>query len=124
MNVVYKRIELSVENINRIIEQVLVALDQDVNVGYVFGHYCEQKYDTTYANKNDKSFCLDELYVLPSYRGKGIGKNLFKLMEDNVKSNCKCITLTTSSKNYKSILKLYIEELGMEFRNAFLVKKV
>ena len=105
-------------------EPLYVAVDNDEIVGYIFGHYYDQKVDSSYANTGDKCFCLDELYVLPSYRGNGVGSELFRLIEDEVKDKCMCITLNTSTKDYKSILRLYIEELGMEFRSAFLVKKV
>ena len=66
---------------------------------------------------------MDELYVLPEYRGKGVGKELFRKMERRIEGESSCMTLATSTKNYQAILKLYIEELGMTFANAFLYKR-
>jgi len=45
-------------------------------------------------------------------------------MEDKVRENCKYLTLATSTKNYKAVLNLYIEELGMDFHSAFLTKQI
>lgn len=44
-------------------------------------------------------------------------------MEQAVSGECDFITLATSTKNYKAILHLYVEELGMDFHSAFLIKK-
>ena len=66
---------------------------------------------------------LEDLFVLPEYRGQGIGKALYRMLEDLVNGNCEYITLSTSTKNYQSIFKLYIEELGMCFHSAFLFKE-
>lgn len=67
---------------------------------------------------------VDEIYVLPTYRNKGVGKNLFKLMEDYVKKSSNYIKLIVPTKNYKSILHFYVDELGMDFYSASLVKKI
>ena len=42
---------------------------------------------------------IDEIYVIPSYRSKGVGKELFKLMENEIKESCDYITLSTSTKD-------------------------
>lgn len=46
---------------------------------------------------------VDEIYVLPSFRNKGVGKKLFKLMENYVKESCNYIKLIVPTKNYKSM---------------------
>lgn len=103
-------------------EPLAVALDKGKIVGYSFGHFYSQKEKTSYIEIGEECFSLDELYVLPEYRSMGIGKKLFQLIENEVKSQCAYITLSTSNKNYKAILKLYVEELGMNFHSAFLIK--
>ena len=65
---------------------------------------------------------IDEIYVIPSYRSKGVGKELFKLMENEIKESCDYITLSTSTKDYKKILHFYVDELDMNFHSAFLIK--
>ena len=104
-------------------EPLAVALDGQRIVGYLFGHFYEQEKDSSCIQKDSRCFSVDELYVLPEYRGRGIGKRLFWMVEDHVVSGCEYITLSTSTKNYKSVLRLYIEELGMCFHSAFLFKK-
>ena len=103
-------------------EPLAVALEGERIVGYCFGHYYEQPRNSSYAPAGAKCFCVDELYVLPEFRGQGIGKGLFRMMEEAVRNHCDCMTLTTSTRNYQAILKLYIEELAMCFNSAFLVK--
>lgn len=103
-------------------EPLMVALDGERIVGYIFGHFYRQETGTSYIGVGEDCFSVDELYVLPDYRSHGIGKNLFRMLEEQVTSQCRYITLATSTKNYKSILKLYIEELGMQFHSAFLIK--
>ncbi|MBR6596013.1 MAG: GNAT family N-acetyltransferase [Oscillospiraceae bacterium] len=104
-------------------EPLAVALEDDRIIGYLFGHFYEQQKSSSCIPKTSRCFSVDELYVLPEYRGQGIGKRLFRMMEEQVVRSCDYITLSTSTKNYKSILKLYIEELGMCFHSAFLFKK-
>ena len=105
-------------------EPLAVALEGERIVGYLFGHYYEQPRNSSYAPAGTKCFSVDELYVLSQYRGQGIGKVLFRMMEEAVTNHCDCMTLTTSTRNYQAILKLYIEELGMCFNSAFLVKQL
>lgn len=105
-------------------EPLAVALDGTHIVGYAMGHfYCQEK-PMSYIKPGSACFSLDELYVLPEYRSRGIGKNLYRMMEDKVRENCKYLTLATSTKNYKAVLNLYIEELGMDFHSAFLTKQI
>lgn len=103
-------------------EPLAVAYDDSGIIGYIFGHFYEQERRTSYIETGSLCFSIDELYVLPEYRCMGIGKHLFGIMESQVAERCSYITLTTSTKNYNGILKLYIEELGMNFHSAFLIK--
>ena len=105
-------------------EPVFVAIDNDNIVGYIFGHYYIVENKTSYIEIGKKCFMIDEIYVLPIYRSKGIGKDLFKLMETHIKETCDYLTLSTSTKNYKSILHFYVDELDMNFHSAFLIKEM
>lgn len=67
---------------------------------------------------------VDEIYVLPSFRNKDVGKKLFKVMENYVKESCNYMKLIVSTKNYKSILHFYVDKLGMDFYSASLIKKI
>lgn len=103
-------------------EPLCVAINNNKIIGYIFGHYFIQENKTSYIELKDKCFMIDELYVLPEYRNQGIGKELFKLLENKIKENCTYITLSTSTKNYKKILHFYVDELEMNFHSAFLIK--
>ena len=103
---------------------VAVALDGEQIVGYCFGHSYIQEQHKSYMEAGKTCFSVDELYVLPQYRGTGIGRELFRMVEREAKKTCAFLTLATSTKNYKAILKLYIEELGMDFHSAFLIKNL
>lgn len=103
-------------------EPLVVALDGTDIIGYAFGHFYKQENKTSYIETGSRCFSVDELYVLPQYRSQGIGKKLFKILENQIQGECSYLTLATSTKNYKAILKLYVEELGMNFHSAFLIK--
>ena len=114
-----------VENTPEDIEEPLcVAVENDKIIGYIFGHYYTVEKKTSYIDIGCKCFSVDELYVLPEYRNHGIGKELFKQLENEVKGSCAYITLSTSTKNYKKILHFYVEELDMNFHSAFLIKSM
>ena len=104
-------------------EPCYIALDGDQIVGYIFGHVYETEKKTSYIPIGAKCFEISEVYVLPTYRSKGIGKRLFELIEEEAKNDASYITLATSTKDYKRILKFYVEDLDMTFHSAFLLKK-
>ena len=99
-----------------------VAVENDKIIGYIFGHYYKLENKTSYIEVGSNCFMIDEIYVIPSYRSKGVGKKLFKLMENEIKESCDYITLSTSTKDYKKILHFYVDELDMNFHSAFLIK--
>lgn len=94
-------------------------------IAYLFGNTETAAHSTSVMPQGTVYFEVDELYVRPEYRSSGIGRQLFRLMEDTVRNErCEFILLSTSSKNYKSILHFYIDELGMDFWSARLFKKI
>lgn len=105
-------------------EPLAVALDGGKIVGYIFGGFYQMERRTSYAQAGDPCFAVEELYVLPQYRSRGIGKALFHMMEEYVGDKCRFLTLSTATKNYKAILNLYVEELGMTFHSAYLIKEM
>ena len=69
-------------------------------------------------------FEVEEIYVIPEERSKGIGSSLFEYAEKAVKNEAEYIVLSTATRNWKAIFHFYLEELGMEFWNARLFKKL
>lgn len=106
-------------------KKVAVCLVKGEIVGYCYGTIEKEDMMRSYSNVGDLIYYLDEMYLLPEYRNCGIGKRLFEYVEKYAKQNsCKTIRLNAVSKDYKRLLSFYIEELGMNFWSAFLVKNI
>ena len=78
-------------------------------IGYLFGKCSVLNEAITPIDKGSKCFDINEIYVKEKYRSQGIGKALFEYTENYHKQNVDYITLSTATKNYKSILYFYIE---------------
>lgn len=101
----------------------LVYLDDEV-IGYLIGKCSVLEESVTPIDKGAKYFEIDEIYVIEKYRSQGIGRALFAYVENYYKQNIEYITLSTATKNYKSILHFYIEKMDMTFWSAKLFKKI
>ena len=93
-------------------------------IGYLFGKCSVRNEAITPIDKGSKCFDINEIYVKEKYRSQGIGKALFEYTENYHKQNVDYITLSTATKNYKSILYFYIEKMDMSFWSAKLFKKI
>ena len=69
-------------------------------------------------------FEVEELYVIPSRRSMGVGKALFAFAEETVQGEADYITLSTATKNWRSILHFYVDEVGMELWSSRLFRKL
>ena len=104
-------------------KKILIALEGEQIIGYVYGSFEEEKTLRSYAKPHDKYFELEEIYVLPQYRNNHVGQTLFCEIEKYATNEgAKTLRLNAVSKNYKSLLRFYIEILGMDFISAYLVK--
>lgn len=104
--------------------RVFLAVNEIETVGYLFGHKEITENGNSIHQKGEAFFELEEIYVKPEYRGRGIGKQLFQYAEEQLKGEVPMILLSTATKNYKAILHFYVEELDMEFWNARLFKRM
>lgn len=105
--------------------RIFLAAKGDVIVGYLFGQVQKSEHTTSIMPAETDYFEIEELYVVPQHRNQGIGRALFAFAEKTVKSEgLQYIMLSTATKNYKSILRFYIEEMEMEFWSARLFKKL
>ena len=94
-------------------------------LGYLLGHEEKSERASSIMADGTPYFEIEELYVVPSHRSEGIGRALFSHAEQVVKAaNIEFIMLSTATKNYKSILHFYIDELGMDFWSARLFKRI
>lgn len=104
---------------------VVVAVENNKVVGYAYGDIIKEKNDHAYAKKHERVFNFEEMYILPEFRNKGIGKKLFTFLEDFAQeNNCDLVELCAGSKDYERLLRFYTQELGMTFWNAFLYKRL
>ena len=104
--------------------RVFLAMEGQTPVGYLLGHISRAERSSTVMAADTPFFEVEELYIVPDHRSRGLGSALFRYAEEQVKQEAAYMLLSTATKNWKAILHFYIEELGMEFWNARLFKKV
>ena len=104
--------------------KIFLAIEGNTVVGYLFGHKEVTDRTTSIYETGTSYFEIEELYVKPAYRSRGIGRQLFQYVETAVSPDVELIMLGTASKNYRAILHFYLDELGMEFWSARLFKKI
>ncbi len=92
--------------------------------GYLFGLLERTEKPSTVAEAGKLYFEIEELYGVPELRSRGIGRALFAFAENAVKNDTDLIMLSTAATDAKRILHFYIDELGMEFWNARLFKRI
>ena len=101
---------------------ILAAYDNEL-IAYVFGKEEVQDKQTSLIDKNMHYFEIEELYVHPSYRSRGIGKQLMESLEKELKKKGQgMMMLNTATKNWKAIMHFYIDEIDMNFWSARLYK--
>ena len=104
--------------------RIFLAKEGERIIGYLFGHVEKTARKTTITDADVPIFEVEEIYVVPEYRCRGIGTELFEYLENNALDGAEYIMLSTATKNWRAILHFYIDELGMEFWNARLFKRV
>jgi len=103
---------------------ILAAYDDEL-IAYVFGKEEIQEKQTSVIDKNMHYFEVQEIYVHPSYRSRGIGKQLMESLEKELKKKgLEMMMLSTATKNLKAIMHFYIDEIDMNFWSARLYKRL
>ena len=103
---------------------ILAAYDDEL-IAYIFGKEEIQEKQTSVIDKNMHYFEIEELYVHPSYRSRGIGKQLMESLEKELKKKgLGMMMLSTATKNWKAIMHFYIDEIGMNFWSTRLYKRL
>lgn len=103
---------------------IFIVFSNNEVIAYAVGDIKKLEEATSYNKIGEKAFELDEIYVLPNYRDQGIGRNLYRFLESELKDQVDLIGVIAMSHRYKDLLDFYINELGMTFNQALLVKRV
>ena len=104
--------------------RIFLAEENGEVLGYLFGKVYPAKNMNSIIPENTPYFEVEELYVIPSHRSKGIGAALFRYAEDALRCDVRYIVLSTASKNWKAVFHFYLDELGMSFWSARLFKEI
>lgn len=104
--------------------RIFLAEDDGRIIGYLFGSMALSERMNSIMPDGTAYFEIEELYVIPECRSRGVGAKLFRYAESAVKNKADFIMLSTATKNYKAILHFYLDEVGMEFWSARLFKRI
>ena len=104
--------------------RVFLAMEGEQIVGYLFGQKKKTEEKSSSYQSEEEYFEIEELYIKPEFRSRGIGGNLFQYVEEQLKKEVNLIMLGTATKNFRAILHFYIEEMGMNFWSARLFKRI
>lgn len=103
---------------------LFLAYDGDNLVGYGLGDRKTVERETSFNKVGEMAFDLDELYVRPVYRSQGVGQALFQFIEESLWPQVQVLAVTAVSYRYADLLRFYIDELGLTFSYAYLVKRL
>ena len=103
--------------------RIFVAQEDGI-IGYLFGRRSVTKEHSSVCPAETDCFEIEELYVRPEFRSRGIGQALFRHVEEQLSGQVSFLMLSTATKNFRAILHFYIDELGLEFWSARLYKKL
>ncbi|WP_244660407.1 GNAT family N-acetyltransferase [Erysipelothrix sp. strain 2 (EsS2-7-Brazil)] len=104
-------------------KELFMAMDGAKIIGYALGTIKELSQATSYNQVGERVFELDELFVSKPYRNQKVGQGLFKFVEACVASQVDLIGVIANASDYQKLLSLYIEDLGMDFKHALLIKR-
>ncbi len=104
--------------------RIFFAEEDDKVIGYLFGNVSQSKNMWSIMPEDTPYFEVEELYVVPERRSRGVGSALFHYAEAALPDNVQYMVLSTATKNWRAIFHFYIEELQMEFWNARLFKRI
>ena len=104
--------------------RIFLAEEDGEVAGYLFGKVFISDRMKSVMPEGTACFEVEELYVVPEKRSRGIGEKLFRYAEEAVKTEAEYMALSMASKNWKALFHFYLDELNMSFWSARLFKKI
>jgi len=106
-------------------KRIFLAEEEGRLIGCLLGERSEAQNSSSIMQDGTPYFEVDEIYVVPENRGRGVGSALYRFIEEAAqKEGMEYVMLTTATKDFRRILHFYIDEMGMEFWSARLFKKI
>ncbi len=95
----------------------LPSLENQIRLGHIYFITYVDKTPIGYASierKSENTFIVHKLYILPEYKGKGVGTFMFNNIVEYIKTQCDTpCTIEVNVNRYNSAVKFY-ERLGMK----------
>ncbi len=104
--------------------RIFLLEEQGRILAYLFGLAEKAKNCSSVMPEGTPCFEVEELYVRPDFRSRGLGAALFRHVEAALRDEAEYLTLSTATKNWRAILHFYLEELELSFWSARLFKKL
>lgn len=105
--------------------EIYVAEEAGEILGYAYGSAETASRKRWFILPGTKNFYVEVIYVKPEHRSREVGRKLYKRLENRAKElGCGTMEVIAVSKSYQKLLHFYIDELGLEFFTAHLMKKI
>ncbi len=104
--------------------RIFIAEDGGSVIGYLFGHIRRSERQSSVVPDGAAVFEVEELYVVPAHRSKGIGAALFSFAEEAVRPDAEFLMLSTATKNWRAVFHFYLDVADMRFWSARLFKRL
>ena len=104
--------------------RIFLAEEGDRVIGYLFGHAFRSENMRSIMPEGSACFEVEELYVVPGCRSRGVGAALFRHAERAVGGEAEYMVLSTAVRNWRAIFRFYLDELDMKFWSARLYKRI
>lgn len=105
--------------------RIFLAVGAGEPVGYLLARMETAERASSVMEQGTRFLEIEELYVVPNFRGQGIGGKLYRFAaETGKREGVEYVRLSTATKDYRRILHFYLDALGMDFWSATLFQKL